>query len=134
MHVERLAGPLEANDDRERRAQRRREILQPLIGGEDVLDVLGIDLESVGESDHVLLPPVQPEESILVEFPEVAGVEPLAVERGARCLLVLPVPLEHVRTLREDLAVVGDLHLDARHRDADRSEAVAVEPVERESG
>src|SRR5206468_2452222 len=82
--------------------------------------VVGVDLLPVGQRDHVLLPAMQPEEPIVVELPEVAGVEPLAVERGARGLVVLPVADEDVRPLREHLAVVGDLDLDARHGHADR--------------
>src|SRR5439155_26527230 len=72
-------------------------------------------------------------EAILVELPEVAGVEPaVGVERRACRRFVLPVALEDVRSVRDDLAVLGDLHLDAGKRDADRSETVPVQSVERE--
>ena len=49
------------------------------------------------------------------EGAEVARVVPaLGVDRGGRGLRVLPVPLEAARTAGQDLAVVGDPHLDAR--------------------
>ena len=49
-----------------------------------------------------------------------------SLERLARGLLVLVVALEDVRALDQDLAVVGDLDLDALHRLADGAEAEAV--------
>src|SRR5207245_5930932 len=94
-----------------------------------------VDLEPVGEDDHVLLPAAQPQESVRVDLAEIAGVIPtVAVEDRARRILVLPVALEHVRPMDEDLAVAGDADLDARDGDADRAEAIAVKPVERDRG
>jgi hypothetical protein len=135
VHLQRLAWALEADDRREDRPLWCGQLLQVWIGGEDVLDILGIDLEAVGQRDHVLLPAVQPQETVRVELAEVSGVEPaLLVDGGARGLLVLPIALEDVRSARDDLALVGDLHLDAGQRNADGAEAVPVEAVERERG
>ena len=78
---------------------------------------------------------MQPEESVLVERAEVARVVPaVPVEHGARRFLVLPVALEDVGASREHLAVVGDLHLDARERRADRAETVEPEAIEGDAG
>src|SRR2546421_420537 len=91
--------------------------------------------EPVREGDHVFLPTVQPEEPVRIELPEVAGVKPaLLVDRGAGGLLVLPVALEDVRSAGDDLALLGDLHLDPGQGNPDRAEAVATDPVEREGG
>ncbi len=56
----------------------------------------------------------------------------VAVEDRARRFLVLPIALEHVRPVHQDLAVAGDLHLDTGDGNADRAEPVLVEPVERD--
>ena len=131
MDLQRLAGTLEADHGREDGTLRSRERLDPWVGGEDVLDVLGVDLEPVGERDHVLLAPVEPEEAVLVEPAEVAGVEPAgAVDRGRGRLRIFPVALEDVRAARDHLAVGRELHVDARNGNTHRTETVAVEPVE----
>src|SRR5437899_5887195 len=135
VDLQRLAGALETDDRGEHRPLRRRDLLEPRVGGEDVFDVLGIHLEAVGERDHVLLPSVQPEEAVRVELAKVAGVEPaILVDRRAGGFLVLPVALEDVRSVRDDLALVGDLHQDAGQGNADRAQAVTVETVEGERG
>ena len=135
VHLDVFTGTLETHDRRDRRTQRGRERLDARIGRERVLDVLGIDVRAVGEDDHVLLAAPQPQEAVLVELAEVAGVVPaVLVEDRARRLLVLPVPLEDIRTARDHLAVRGDLHLDAGYRCADGPETVQVDAVERERG
>ena len=58
MNLDRLARPLETDDGRQDGARRGGSRLDPGILGERVLDVLGVDLEAVGEGDHVLLPTV----------------------------------------------------------------------------
>ena len=61
----------------------------------------------------VLLPPRDPEEA-LVDLTQVAGVEPPVDEGGVGCLGILVVAEEHVAAPYQDLAVLGDLHLDTR--------------------
>ena len=71
------------------------------------------------------------DEEAVVELADVAGVEPaVRVDRlGGRLGLVV-VALHDVRAARQDLAVLGDLHLDARHRPPDRAEAPAAAAVD----
>src|SRR5206468_9911621 len=66
---------------------------------------------------------------------KVAGVVPaVLVEDSASRFLVLPVALEHVRTMCEDLAVLGEFDLDSGQRRADRAQAVELDAIEREAG
>ena len=59
------------------------------------------------------------------------GVEPpLAVDRLGRGLGLVEVALHDVRAAGQDLAVVGDPHLDAPQRPADRAEPPAARPVD----
>ena len=114
VHLDVFAWALQADDGRDRRAQRRCERFDARIGRERVLNVLGIDVRAVGEDDHVLLAAAQPQESVLVDLAEIAGVVPaVLVEDGACRLLVFPIALEDIRSAREDLAVRGDLDFDS---------------------
>ena len=62
----------------------------------------------------------------VVELPDVAGVEPaLRVDRLGRRLRLVVVALHDVRAAGQDLAVGGDLDLDARDRPADRAQPPA---------
>src|SRR6185295_19559743 len=67
---------------------------------------------------------------------QIAGVEPTLLQRLLGRRLVLVVALEDVRALDQDLAVVGDLHLDALLGLADRAEAelARVRAVDRRAG
>src|SRR6266851_6038245 len=133
VHLDVLAGPLQTDDRRDLRPKRRRDRFDARVRGQHVLDVFGVDLRAVGEDDHVLLSSVQPEEPILVERAEIAGVVPgVLVEDGARRFLVLPIALEHVWTPREDLAVLGDRDVHTGQRRADGAQAVVLDAVERQ--
>ena len=84
------------------------------------LDVLGMDVEATRQHDHVLEPAAQAEEAVVVELAQVAGAVPAILgERRARGLFVSPVSGRHVRAAHEDLSVVADADLDARHRPPD---------------
>ena len=66
---------------------------------------------------------------------DVAGAQPAVVaEHRARRLLVLEVAGEDGRAADQELAVVGEPQLDARHRRPDGAEAVAIRPVDRGGG
>ena len=56
-----------------------------------------------------------------VELADVAGVEPAVLERRARLLGRVVIAGRDVLAAHEDLAVVGDAHLDAGDRLADRA-------------
>ena len=135
MHLDVFARALQADDGRDIRTERSRQSLDARIGREGVLDVLWVDVRAVGENDHVLLAATQPEEAVLVDLAEVAGVVPaIVIEDGACGLLVLPVPLEDVGSARKDFTVGADLHRDPGQRRADRAEPVELHAVEGEPG
>ena len=69
------------------------------------------------------------QEAIGVDLADVAGVDPPVPQRLGRLRRFLVVPQHVARALDEDLAVVGNLHLDARERLADCEEAVRGERV-----
>ncbi len=108
-----------------------RGIGQAGVQAEDRLDVLGVDLLPVRQGQHVLLPAAEDEETLGRDLAEVAGVVPAVGvdDRGGR-RRVVPVAEEPVLAASEDLAVVGDPHLDPGDRLADRARAVAAGPGE----
>ena len=74
---------------------------------------------------------MKPSESISPRSPVCS--QPSTIVSAGR-LLVLVVALEDVRALDEDLAVVGDLHLAARERFADRADLEVVGGGDRRRG
>ena len=98
------------------------------------LDVRRGDVLAAGGDDDVLLAAGDLEEAVGVDLADVAGVEPAVDERLAGRLVVLVVALEDVRPAHQDLAVVGDLHLAAGERLADRAELELVGPRDRRRG
>ena len=93
----------------------------PAIGGERALDVLGEDVQPLGRDDHLLLAALDVDAALLVDAADVAGVQPAVLERLRRRLGRAVVALGDVVAADEDLAVLGDPHLDAGDRLADRS-------------
>src|SRR4029078_9478228 len=76
-----------------------------------------LDLERAdpvaGRDDHVVGPPLVPDVAVLVHARGVLGVEPLAVERLPRSLLVVPVAERVVRVRprpEADLAALAGGH------------------------
>src|SRR4051812_9321696 len=114
----RHVGPTVADDERLRDEWR---------GLERVLEVLRRDvLASRGHKD-VLLAVGDPDEAVLVDFPEVAGAQPAVLaEHLARCLLVLVVAGEDRLAPDQQLAVLVGAHLEPRERRPDGAEP---EPV-----
>ena len=95
-----------------------------------VLDVGRRDVLAASGDDDVLLAVHNPEIFVLPGA-DVAGVEPaFPVDRLRGELRVLEVALEDVGPAREDLAVIGQRHLDAGHRLPDRSDAWALDAVD----
>src|SRR5215212_1320373 len=101
---------------------------------EAVLEVGGGDVLAARGDDDVLLAAGDEQEAVLVEAAQVARVQPLALERLVRGLVVLVVALEDVGTLDQHFAVVGDPDLDAGQRLAHRAEAEVVGAVDRGGG
>ena len=102
--------------------------------GERALDVLGEDVQPLGRDDHLLLAALDVDAPLLVGAADVAGVQPAVGEGLRRGLGRAVVALGDVVAADEDLAVLGDLHLDAGDRLADRSAARLERMVERDDG
>ena len=112
---------------------------------EHLLDLARVDVEPAAD-DHVLQPPDDVDEPVLVHTAEVAREEPAVLgDRLLGGLLASPVALHDVVTAdgdlpdlsdRELLAVLADdPHLDPRDRPADGSDPVAVaRSIERRGG
>ena len=79
-----------------------------------------------GGDDDVLLAPGDEEEAVLVEEAQVAGVQPIVLQRLAGGGLVLVVAAEDVGALDQHLAVVADLDLHPHHGLAHRAEPELV--------
>src|SRR3954454_1666929 len=122
------------------------DVAAPLVGGCDggglahsrMLDARGLHLERAnpvaGRDDHVVGAPGVPDVTLLVHHGSVLRVEPVAAERLARRLLVVPVAQRVMRVRpcpQADLAalaagnlvlvLVEELHVPARHRPAHRA-------------
>ena len=86
-----------------------------------------------GGDDDLLLAAGDPQEAVIVERADVAGQEPsVVVERRGGGGLVVPVPVEHLRALGEDLAVVRDADRGRREGCADRARLPGVGAVDGE--
>src|SRR5665647_564205 len=101
---------------------------------EEVLDRLGGDVLAAGRDQDVLLPVGDDEEALLVDVADVAGLEPAVLEGLAGLLLLLVIALHDVRPLGQDLAVRGDLDLDAGDRRPNGPELHLVEGVAGQDG
>ena len=118
----------------ERPADDRR-VLDALVVAQDRLEVLGVDLLSVGQREHVLLAAPEREHAVGREGTEVARVVPaVGVDRGGGRLGVLPVAGEAPRPAGQDLPVLGDPGLDAGDRLAHRPEDVPLRAGEADDG
>src|SRR5690606_8431501 len=83
---------------------------------------------AVGGLEQVLLAVGDPQEAVVVELADVAGVEPLVLaERLGRRRLELVVAGGDTRAAEQDLAVLGDLDLGAGQGPADATELIAAD-------
>ena len=97
-----------------------------------VLDVGRRDVFAAGRDDDVLLAVHDLQVSVLPGA-DVAGVEPaLRIDRLRGELRILEVALEDMRAPREDLAVLGQRHLDAGDRLPDCLDPGALDAVDRD--
>ena len=100
------------------------------VAAKAVLEHRGRHVLAPGGDDHLLLPPGDLQEALLVQLPDVAGGEPAAPgEDLLGGCLVVPVAGEDVLPADQDLAVVGDLDPDAGQRLPDGADLVPVRPV-----
>ncbi len=91
----------------------------------DPFDVLRKDVQPFRRDDHLLLAALDEDSPVGVHFADVAGVKPPALKRLRRGLGSAEIAFRDVVAPDEDLAVLGDLHLDAGNGLADRSLAGA---------
>src|SRR5690606_10306234 len=99
-----------------------------------VLDLLRRDVLPAGGDEDVLLAVGDPEVAHRVELPYVPGMEPAARQRLGARLRVLVVAEEVAGAAREDLAVLGDPHVDAPERGAHRAQAYLARAQGDEAG
>jgi len=102
----------------------RRDILAPVADDhrvrdvrrefQQVFNVLRRDVFPARRDDQVFFAVGDLEIAFLIDFPDVAGVEPAALQRRGRGFGFLEVSLENAPVLNQNLAVFGDLHLGAR--------------------
>src|SRR5581483_3128859 len=76
------------------------------VGHEDVLDLPGVDVVAAGD-DHVALAVPQVQEPVLVEGPDVAGVDPAVPDDLGRLGRPVPVAGEDVLAPGDDLALLA---------------------------
>src|SRR6266702_3096120 len=100
------------------------------VGIDDLFDLARVYVEPAAE-DHLLLAIDDEEIALLVDVPEVSGVEPAALESLGGRLWIPPVALHHVVASDHDLPhvvlacrqhlalLVNDLELDPEHRLSD---------------
>jgi hypothetical protein len=74
-----------------------------------VLDVAREDVEAAPD-DEVLQPVHDVQEAVLVQVPDVAGVQPAVPHRPRGQLRVVPVAEHHPRPVDADLAVLAGRH------------------------
>ena len=99
---------------------------------EGVLDVFGIDVQAVGQHDHVATAAHEDQPPFCVQPADVTRPIPaVGRERGRGRLGVMPVTLEQGGAGELDLAVLGEPHLDRRHGATHRSEAMVLRRVAR---
>ena len=96
----------------------------------DALDVLRKDVQPLRRDDHLLLAAADEQLAVGADLADVAGVEPAVLERARRFLGGVEVAGRDVLAAHENLAVGGDLHLDAGDRLADRALLGAERMVE----
>src|SRR5438477_726517 len=80
--------------------------------------------------EEILLSIGDLEEAVLIEFPDVARLQPAIHQRLAGCLHILEVAAEHVVAFHQDLAVGRDSDLDPGQGPADSAEAGLARAVE----
>ena len=100
------------------------------VAAEPVLEDRGSDVLAAGGDDYLLLPAGDRQESLVVQFAEVAAAEPAVLgERLGGRLLVLPVAGEDRLAVDQHLAVVGDADGDSGQGQADAADLLPVRPV-----
>src|SRR5262245_50246040 len=113
-----LVGLLRHSDQRQERPALAYQdgLLEGLVPEYRKLHVLRRQLLAVGENEHVLEAPADEDPAVL-DLGEIPGVQPgVAVERLRGRLRVVPISLHDAWAAREQLAGLGDAHLDVVER------------------
>ena len=101
------------------------------VGSDRVFERRRRDVLAAGRHDDLLLASRDRQEALVVERPEISRLEPVAVERGGRCLGVLPVLLEDVDAADLHLAVIGEAHTDAGEDGTHRADLGLLGEIDR---
>ena len=95
-------------------------LVDEVVGPDAVLEHGGGDVLAAGGHQDLLLPAGDPDEALVVDLTDVAGVEPaVGVLRLCGRLVVAPVAGEDLAAAEQQLAVVGDPDAGALERAAD---------------
>src|SRR5690606_18069438 len=97
-----------------------------------VLEARGGDVLAARGDDDLLLAARDRHEAVLVDRPDVARLEPLAVEGLRRRRLVVPVLAEDADAADLELAVLAESHGVAGQRHADRADLALRRDVHRD--
>ena len=81
--------------------------------------------------DYLLLSACDRQETLIVENTDIAGAEPIIHEGFAGCLVVVPVPREHMTALDEDFTVLVDADRSSLDWQPDRSDPDRIGAVHR---
>ena len=96
------------------------------VGAQPVLEHGRGDVLAAGGDQDLLLAAGDPDEALVVDLAEVAGVEPaVGVERLGGRRVVVPVAGEDLAAPEQQLAVVGDPDRGAGQRAADGADLLA---------
>src|SRR5262245_14430168 len=97
---------------------------------EEHLDVLRRHVLAARRLDQILLPVGDPQETVVIKFANIAGVQPsVGVERLSRLGGHVVIAAHDARAAQQHLAVFGDPHLGSREARADRSELPMLRAV-----
>src|SRR6476469_1732442 len=80
------------------------------MGPDSILEDCWGDVLAASGNDDLLLPSGDGQEPLLIQFTDISSVEPsFGVNSLGGGRSVVPVPLEHLRSLDQDLAIVSDV-------------------------
>ncbi|SRR5258706_9484801 len=86
----------------------------------DIFNIFRVDIETIGQDDHIFLASFQIEVAMSIPGAEVAAIIPSLFECRSGLLRVLPVALGYIGTMHQDFLIRGDTYLYSWQRFADR--------------
>src|ERR1043165_9035884 len=98
---------------------------------QQTLNQLRRDILPVRKLEQVFLSVRDVEMAVFLDVPDVAGIEPAILEHGGGSFGLSVVTTHHVRTTHEDLAIFGNLDLDAIKGNSHGSDVIVTGAVGR---